>query len=178
MRDNLKQNEFLEVFEPVREKLYRFAKALCKSDELAKDIVSDTVLQAYENFEKIRDKQAFLSFVFTIASRTYKRYIWRRRLFGEYEQEYAENNLLWNGNSDSNYDVNMLYQALERLPKKSKEAIILFEISGFKIKEISEIQNCSESAVKSRLKRGREKLENILKTNFEMQKKLYISLMC
>jgi RNA polymerase sigma-70 factor (ECF subfamily) len=51
---------------------------------------------------------------------------------------------------------------LGKLPDKQKEAIILFEISGFKIAEIAEMQGATESAVKSQLKRGREKLTNIL----------------
>jgi RNA polymerase sigma-70 factor (ECF subfamily) len=46
--------------------------------------------------------------------------------------------------------------------EEQREAIILFEIAGFSIKEIVVIQNASESAVKQRLKRGREKLVEIL----------------
>jgi RNA polymerase sigma-70 factor (ECF subfamily) len=52
--------------------------------------------------------------------------------------------------------------ALAQLPIAQKECIILFEISGFKIKEIAEIQSVSEDAVKQRLKRGRERLQEIL----------------
>ena len=56
----------------------------------------------------------------------------------------------------------MLHKALAILPENQKECIILFEISGFSIKEIMAIQNVSESAVKQRLKRGRAKLVEIL----------------
>jgi DNA-directed RNA polymerase specialized sigma24 family protein len=55
-----------------------------------------------------------------------------------------------------------LYEALAQLPHEQRESIILFEISGFSIQEITVIQNASESAVKQRLKRGREKLMEIL----------------
>jgi len=58
-----------------------------------------------------------------------------------------------------------LHQALSKLPEVQKEAIILYEISGFSIKEIATIQDASEPAVKQRLKRGREKLVEIL--NYE-----------
>lgn len=44
----------------------------------------------------------------------------------------------------------------------SKESIVLFEITGFSIKEIVEIQDDSVSSVKQRLRRGRERLEKIL----------------
>ena len=60
-------------------------------------------------------------------------------------------------------DVHFLFAALAQLPEAQREAIILFEISGFSIKEIMEIQRAGESAVKQRLKRGRERLEEILK---------------
>ncbi len=171
MEEKIKQKEFLKAFEPVRERLYRFARALSKNDELARDIVSDTLLQAYENFDNLKEKKAFLSFVFTIASRTYKRYNWRRRIFGDYDSDYAENNFISNDKPDANYDIQMLYEALDKLNAKTKEAVILFEISGFSIKEISNLQKCTESAVKSRLKRGREKLEILLTEKSEIETK-------
>jgi len=43
-----------------------------------------------------------------------------------------------------------------------RESIVLFEITGFSIKEIVEIQDDSVSSVKQRLRRGRERLEKIL----------------
>lgn len=45
------------------------------------------------------------------------------------------------------------------LPDKYKCVILLHYISGYKITEISEILNITESAVKMRLKRAREKLK-------------------
>ena len=158
-----KQQQFLELFEPVREKLYRFARALTKDDELAKDLVSETVLKTYESFEKIQKKRSFKSYVFTIASRSYKKYKWRRRFFGEAEDDVYEN-LVQNDSSEIAYDVEVLHEAMDTLPFKQKEAIALYEISGFSVKEVAEMQNASLTAVKSRLKRGREKLAKLLNT--------------
>ena len=62
-------------------------------------------------------------------------------------------------------DIHYLHESLAKLSEDQRECIILFELSGFSIKEISELQNASESAVKQRLKRGREKLIEIM--NFE-----------
>jgi RNA polymerase sigma-70 factor (ECF subfamily) len=45
------------------------------------------------------------------------------------------------------------------LPIKYKSIILLHYIEGYKISEISKILNLSESAVKMRLKRGRERLK-------------------
>ena len=59
----------------------------------------------------------------------------------------------------------VLYKALNTLPTNQKEALILFEISGFSIKEVCEIQKSSESAVKQRLKRGRVALADYFKSD-------------
>ncbi|MFN7326423.1 MAG: RNA polymerase sigma factor, partial [Chitinophagales bacterium] len=55
-------------------------------------------------------------------------------------------------------DREWLYKALSRLPEQQREAILLFEISGFSIKEIAVLQESSESAIKQRLSRGRQQL--------------------
>lgn len=44
-----------------------------------------------------------------------------------------------------------------------KETVILFEISGLSLEEIKKIQGGTISGVKSRLKRGRETLEILMK---------------
>ena len=67
--------------------------------------------------------------------------------------------------SDLNAELHFLYEALNQLNLEQRESIILFEISGFSIKEIAVLHQTSESSVKQRLKRGREKLANILADN-------------
>jgi RNA polymerase sigma-70 factor (ECF subfamily) len=46
----------------------------------------------------------------------------------------------------------------------TSECIILFEISGFSIKEIMGIQNLSEATVKQRLSRGRKQLSSLMQS--------------
>ena len=64
-----------------------------------------------------------------------------------------------------NYDIQVLYAALDKLPVKQKEAVVLFEISGFSLEEIKNIQGGTLSGAKSRVKRGREKLAILLNDN-------------
>ena len=48
--------------------------------------------------------------------------------------------------------------ALATLEPVQREAIVLFELHGYSIEEIAEIQRASVASVKSRLVRGRERL--------------------
>ncbi len=162
MIEMIKQREFLQLLNPINDDLSRFVLALTRNREDTKDIVSETLLAAYENFGKLNSPQAFKSYLFTIANRIYKRRRFRSRLFGTFDEEVVLN-IPDNGVApDRLSDVDMLYSAIAKLPEAQQTAIILFEISGFSLEEIREIQGGSLSGVKSRLKRGREKLAELL----------------
>lgn len=162
-----KQEAFLELLEPVRADLSRFANAMTSNRDDAYDLVSDTILVAYEGFEKIRKKESFKAWLFTVASRLFKRNKWRRRFFGKYDADLAEQIADPEPSPDTNIDVQVLYNALEKLPIKQKEAVILFEISGFSLEEIRELQGGTLSGVKSRLKRARERLAELLDADID-----------
>jgi RNA polymerase sigma-70 factor, ECF subfamily len=157
-----KQIEFLKMLEPINGQLSKYAVALSKNREIAKDIVSEAILITYQNFENIRDKSKFSHYIWKVTKRLYKRHCWKSRLFGDYNSEIAEQIPDRTSFSDKDFDIQILYKNLDKLPAKQKEAIILFEISGFSIEEIKNIQGGTISAVKSRLKRGREKLTKLL----------------
>ncbi|MEO0731801.1 MAG: sigma factor-like helix-turn-helix DNA-binding protein, partial [Bacteroidota bacterium] len=59
-------------------------------------------------------------------------------------------------------DVHILYRAIQRLSTKQRDAILLFEISGFSLREVAVHQKTSPAAVKMRLQRGRTKLRQLL----------------
>ena len=165
MNEFAKQKEFMQLLNPVNDDLSRFVSALTRNREDTKDIVSETLLRAYENFAKLKSPQAFKSYLFTIAHRIYKRKRFRSRIFGVFDEEKTLELPDNNSQPDRLSDVEFLYSAIAKLPEAQQTAIILFEISGFSLEEIREIQGGSISGVKSRLKRGREKLAELLGAN-------------
>ncbi len=170
MTDKQKQEEFLKLLEPVRDKLSRFIRALSRNREEARDIVGESILRAYENFGKLKNKDSFSSYIFRIAVRLHKRTGWRKRLFSEYDEEFALEIPAKDISAETNVDIQFLYNTMLLLPDKQRQALILFEISGFSIKEIRDIQGGSISGVKIRLKRAREKLVEIMKKDINIIK--------
>lgn len=53
-------------------------------------------------------------------------------------------------------------QMLEPLDNKYRLVILLYYMEGFNIREISDILDMKESTVKSRLQRGRNRLQNCM----------------
>ncbi len=163
------EQEFLALLKPHHDRLARFARAMTTSREDAEDLVSDTLLIAFEHFGDLRDSQAFLGWLFSIASRLQKRRRWKARLFQRFTtfdddgsdtlNTYEEQRT---NSPETLVDVELLYEALEKLPHKHREAFVLFEVSGFSLAEIQEVQGGSLSAVKMRLVRAREQLRELL----------------
>ena len=152
----------MRLYEPVHVSFVRFCAARSYGIIETEDLVSETILQAFTGFEKLRDKKAFLAFLFSIATNIIRNQL-RRKNKVMIVHEINSNIPDSSGNySEAGADVEVLYKALSTLPDEQKDAIILFEISGFSIQEIAEIQNAGISSVKQRLKRGREKLTEII----------------
>jgi RNA polymerase sigma-70 factor (ECF subfamily) len=53
-------------------------------------------------------------------------------------------------------------EAIGELPDRQQTAVILFEVEGCSIKEVSEIMGCSEGAVKFNVHTARKKLQGRL----------------
>lgn len=55
-----------------------------------------------------------------------------------------------------------LYMALATLSPKERSAVVMFYMSGYSVKEIADITDCTIDAVKKQLSRGRDNLKTIL----------------
>ncbi len=67
-----KQNQFIELYMPVNKNISNYCRAIANNTEDAKDLLSETLKIAYEQFDQLRDKKAFKYYLFGIASRILK----------------------------------------------------------------------------------------------------------
>ena len=157
----VKQKEFMKMYEEIHTSFIRYCKAKSYGILDYKDLVNETILRAFESFDKIKNKKSFPAYLFNISSNIIKNEL--RKKNRETNKSFIINQDLYVENkSIQKFEIELLYKALSKLPEEQKEAIILFEISGYSIKEITKIQDSSISAIKQRLKRGRDKLAIIL----------------
>jgi len=157
-----KQVRFLEIFEPCRERLWKFILSFINNRFDAKDIMSETTLLAYENFDKINDEQAILSYLFTTARRLiYRRTLFNKRIDGSSSFE-ADDIANTDFGADKLQQLNELYSALDKIPKKQKEAIVLTAVNGFSYSEAAEIMSTSIENIKKLIYRGKEQLKILL----------------
>jgi RNA polymerase sigma-70 factor, ECF subfamily len=166
-----KQQVFLAALDDALPSLNRFAQAMCRDHygcdkERAKDLVSETILKAYESFSKVREPKAFCSYLFTIAVRLNRLERKRSKRWTPLASEHSEI-ASDAAMPDANADVAHLYEALAKLPAEQREAIVMSEILGMKLVEVAEAQNATLGAVKTRVSRGRKRLAELLEVSDE-----------
>ena len=60
-----KQQEFLDLYEPIHDRFERFCKARVYGNMEFQDLVNETLLVAFDKFETLKSKKAFLGFLRT-----------------------------------------------------------------------------------------------------------------
>lgn len=140
--------------------LYRFAVSLVRDPHLAADLVQDTFVRAIEREASFDDTRPVGPWLRTILHRIAVDRV--RRASREVAVEDVEE--LW---MDDEYTIDPavitqrlqnredLEDALARLPFIYRTAVILHDVDGWSVREISEMQGVTLAAAKQRLRRGR-----------------------
>src|SRR5690606_2959223 len=125
-------------------------------------LVQESLLATLQSFHKIKNKELLLSYLFSVASNIVKNKKRRLKFSASWDEQIMEKLESRVDDPETALDIHYLYKAIEQLPANQREAIVLFEISGFSVKEIAKIQQSSTEAVKTRLSRSRKKLKEML----------------
>ena len=140
----------------------RMAYSYMHNMQDAEDILQETLIrymQAAPEFENETHARAWLLRVAANLSKNrieYNRY----RMADELNEELV---------AEEREDLSFVWEAVKSLPVTYRETIHLFYREGFKTAQIAEILGEKESTVRSHLKRGREKLREILKEAYDFE---------
>jgi len=156
-------SEFLKWYEPIHAGFTRYCSSKAYGIMETEDLVQEAVLAALQGFSRIRDKEKLLGFMIGVVNNIVKNKFRRQKFKGTWDEALLEKLESQTPSPEVALDIQYLLKTIEQLPEKQKEALLLFEVSGFSIKEIAVIQTASESAVKTRLHRTREKLKKELR---------------
>ncbi|MCB0638104.1 MAG: sigma-70 family RNA polymerase sigma factor [Lewinella sp.] len=157
-----KQEAFMAAYESCHEPFLRYCSVLAWGRMDTEDLVQDVLLSAYHHFDRVEDPAQLLHYLIR-AARNRSVSAWRRRKVRERYLAQQARRLEARGVSpEVQADIHLLYRAIDHLPPRQREALVLFEISGFSMKEIAGIQGSSVAAVKTRVSRGRQRLRQLL----------------
>lgn len=150
---------FARLIEKEKLKIYRIAKGILKSDYDVDDAIQETILKAWIKLDTLKDNKSFSTWLTRILIN--ECYIILRK-----KGNIADVTNYELATKDSSVDINNkidVWNALEKLNDDFKLPLILYFFEDLSYDEVSEILKIPKGTVRSRISRGKEKLESILK---------------
>ncbi len=151
------------LLEPLHAELLACARRLCRSSADGDDLFQEAALRALGKIEMLESEEAFRAWFYRVLLSVHrnrlKRSFWSRLVPLGDREPVAERGVDVAG-------AERIRLALAGLSAEQREAIVLHDIQELSVEEIADIQGVSESAVKSRLARGRRQLRSIYKKRF------------
>ena len=135
--------------------MYKVAAAILKNDEDAADAMQETALTCWEKLDTLKKDEYFKTWMIKILINKCRAiYKWRKRFVSdEVTGEPAAAEIAYDS-----VEWRMLMNTLE---EKYRTVIILYYVEGFKVREIAQILDISQSTVKGRLVTARDKVEKL-----------------
>lgn len=167
------QDAISALYEKTYSKVYYTVKSMIKDEDAVFDIVQDTYIKAFDHLDSFQGDTKFLPWIRQIAANTARDWLKKKRpmLFTElgsgdgqdtpveelFPDERSEN--LPDQVIDQQETKRLIREILEKLPEDQRAAIGMYYYEEMSVKEIAAAMGVSESAVKSRLMYGRDKIE-------------------
>lgn len=154
-------NKLIEFIEENQDKLYRIAFSYVKNEDLALDIVQESIEKALRNIKTLKHEEYVKTWFYRILINESLGYIRRNKNTTLCQVEDLKDDIEWNDNiTIEGID---LYNNIGKLKEKLRTVIILRFFEDLKIEEIARITKTSPNTVKSRLYKGLEELKKLIK---------------
>lgn len=168
LTNKMTQSEYLTIVMPFKDKVFRLAKRLLVSHEEAEDATQEILIKLWNNKEKMQDYKNVEAFSMTMTKN-----FCLDKLKSKHAQNlkivhnnYQDDNVSLQRQVELNDSMGWVSRIMEELPEQQKIIMQLRDIEQYDFKEISEMLDMNETAIRVALSRGRKTLrEKLTKTH-------------
>ena len=155
----MKKEQLGELIIASEETLYRVAKSLLYNDADCADAIQEAIVKAFSKLHTLKeDTYAKTWLVKIVMNECYAIMRKEKRIISldDYQME---------DQASEQDDYSELYEAIFKLPEPVKLCVTLYYLEGYSVKEVAQILDITESAVKNRLLKARAVLKESLIAN-------------
>jgi len=165
---------FEELIRDYKKIAYNIALRVMKNKENAEDASQEALIKVYKNIKNFNQKSTFKVWLYRIVmnacidlQRKNKHEVTsldslKKGKDNDYKVEIEDTSKGPDAILESKLNNEILYKCIDNLAEDHKQIIILRDLQELSYREISDVLNCSEGTVKSRLSRARTKLKKNL----------------
>jgi len=152
------EQEFLAVYEKYSDSVYRVCFMLLKNTADAQDAVQNVFIKLIKRDENFENENHLKAWLIKVAKNECKNML-RHWFFSKRTDSAELDRVTYWENEES------VVGEILKLPDKYKLPMYLYYYEGYSTLEVAEILGIKHSTLRTHLKKGREKLKNILEVN-------------
>ena len=142
--------------------ILRYAYTYLHNMSDAEEVLQDTLMQFLKTAPEFESENHEKAWLLRVAANLSKNRIRYNKLR---ETDELNDELV----AEEREDLSFVWEAVKSLPVKYREVIHLFYHEGYQTAQIAKIHGRNESTVRSDLRRGREKLKEVLKGEYDFE---------
>lgn len=152
---------FEDIYELYWQKIFRLCMGYVNDTDIAQDLAQETFIIVWQQLPKFRNESSIGTWIFRIASNNCLRQIEKEKRFSKTDLPI---NLEEKKQESMEPQIQLLYQFISELPETDR-IIISLELEEVKQAEIAQITGLSESNIRVKIHRIKEKLTQKFKNN-------------
>ncbi|SKB80542.1 RNA polymerase sigma-70 factor, ECF subfamily [Salegentibacter salinarum] len=160
---------FKELLSLYKERLYWHIRNMVKDHEDAHDVLQNTFIKIFRNIHNFKGESKLFSWMYRIATNESISFLNKRAKRNHITSEDLQQQLISNLESDVYFEGDKiqlkLQKAIASLPAKQQQVFNMKYFQELKYREMSEILETSEGALKASYHHAAKKIEEYLKTN-------------
>ena len=160
MSNQFSRDDLKEIVIKYGDFLFRTCFIMVNNKYDAEDIVQETLIKYYLENRIFNDEDHKKAWLLRVSQNMCKDLLRYKNRHNHVTYDEVSESLV--SHDEYKYETIEDYLKIANLDYKYKSVIVLFYMEGYSIDEISRILDISQSAVKMRLKRGKEKLKDAL----------------
>lgn len=155
---------FSFIVEKVKRYLYYIAMSNLKNEDLADEVFQQTMISLYKNLNKIKDPNKVKEWCTIVLINKCKK-IKRNKVITEIPYEDMEEFLISDNEFQSAIEKIDVFSAIEMLKPIDKDIMVYYYVENYTTKKISEIMGINENTIRTKIKRSKKILKDIMEEN-------------
>ncbi len=172
---------FEELVESYQKKIFNLAYRIVGNPDDAADMVQEALIRIFRSIAKFKEQSSFSTWIYRITTNVCLDELRRRKN----KKEFSFDQVIHGEEGDMQRQIksddippdtaaereelrSVVNSAINSLPEDQRIVISLRDIQGLSYNEISQVLDCPEGTVKSRINRARNALKNILSDKREL----------
>jgi RNA polymerase sigma-70 factor (ECF subfamily) len=159
---------FRALVEKYQQKLYWHVRRMVLSHDDADDVLQNTFIKVYRSIDQFEQKSSLYTWLYRIATNESLTFLDKNKKFQyDFVEEQDEHPAISQLKADPYFDGNeiqlRLQEALTRLPEKQKQVFLLRYHDEMSYKDMSDVLQTSEGALKASYHHAVKKIEDYFK---------------